>query len=63
MLNIPVLRWGKPYESLEIDQVVHFITGEPIANGQPGQRRLAAARHAQCAKMPARCCCDFNPRS
>ncbi|HHK41059.1 MAG TPA: aldehyde dehydrogenase, partial [Planctomycetaceae bacterium] len=31
MLNIPVIRWGKPYESLEIDDVVHFATGEPIA--------------------------------
>ena len=31
MLNLPVLRWGKPYESLETDTVVHFITGEPIA--------------------------------
>lgn len=31
MLNIPVIRWGKPYESLEIDEVLHFSTGEPIA--------------------------------
>ncbi|MCA9164577.1 MAG: aldehyde dehydrogenase, partial [Planctomycetales bacterium] len=31
MLNIPVIRWGKPYESLEIDEVKHFATGEPIA--------------------------------
>lgn len=31
MLNIPILRWGKPYESLEMDEVVHFSTGEPIA--------------------------------
>ncbi|HVX63420.1 MAG TPA: aldehyde dehydrogenase family protein [Pirellulales bacterium] len=31
MLNIPALRWGKPYESLETDTVSHFITGEPIA--------------------------------
>ncbi|HQU47448.1 MAG TPA: aldehyde dehydrogenase family protein [Pirellulales bacterium] len=31
MLNLPVLRWGKPYESLESDTVAHFITGEPIA--------------------------------
>lgn len=31
MLNIPILRWGEPYESLELDEVVHFITGEPIA--------------------------------
>lgn len=31
MLTIPVLRWGKPYESLEFDEVKHFATGEPIA--------------------------------
>lgn len=31
MLTLPVLRWGKPYESLEFDEVKHFITGEPIA--------------------------------
>ncbi len=31
MLEIPVIRWGKPYESLELSDVVHFNTGEPIA--------------------------------
>jgi len=31
MLNIPVIRWGKPYESLETDDVRHFVTGEAIA--------------------------------
>lgn len=31
MLTIPVLRWGKPYESLEVDELSHFITGEPLA--------------------------------
>ena len=24
MINIPVLRWGEPYESLETDEVVHW---------------------------------------
>ena len=28
MLNIPILRWGEPYESLDRDEVVHFTTGE-----------------------------------
>src|SRR5215831_13023414 len=32
MLHLPVLRWGEPYTSLETDPVVHFATGEPIAN-------------------------------
>lgn len=31
MIRIPVLRWGKPYESLEQSSVNHFHTGEPIA--------------------------------
>jgi acyl-CoA reductase-like NAD-dependent aldehyde dehydrogenase len=31
MMQIPILRWGQPYNSLEVDEVVHFSTGEPIA--------------------------------
>jgi acyl-CoA reductase-like NAD-dependent aldehyde dehydrogenase len=31
MLHLPVLRWGEPYTSMEVDEVVHFSTGEPIA--------------------------------
>src|SRR3954453_9513984 len=31
MVHLPVLRWGQPYESLDVDHVVHFATGEPIA--------------------------------
>lgn len=31
MLKIPVLRQGEPYESLDHDKVVHFATGEPLA--------------------------------
>jgi acyl-CoA reductase-like NAD-dependent aldehyde dehydrogenase len=31
MLQLPVIRWGEPYESLEVDQVVHFTSGEPMA--------------------------------
>ncbi len=31
MLEIPVVRWGKPYESLEKEDVVHFETGETLA--------------------------------
>ena len=32
MLHLPVLRWGQPYTSMDVDPVVHFATGEPIAN-------------------------------
>src|SRR5437867_3293512 len=31
MLNLPILRWGEPYTSLEQDSVVHFISGETLA--------------------------------
>jgi acyl-CoA reductase-like NAD-dependent aldehyde dehydrogenase len=31
MIHVPLLRWGKPYTSLDMDQVVHFDTGEPVA--------------------------------
>jgi hypothetical protein len=37
VLEIPVIRWGQPYESLESSEVIHFETGEPIARiGQAG---------------------------
>jgi acyl-CoA reductase-like NAD-dependent aldehyde dehydrogenase len=53
-LNLPVLRWGDPYDSLDVDEVVHFATGEPIArvgraNGgliQRDMRKAARARDA-----------------
>lgn len=52
MLNIPVIRWGKPYESLELDEVVHFSTGESIAqvsqaNGGIIQRDMRQAHKAR----------------
>jgi acyl-CoA reductase-like NAD-dependent aldehyde dehydrogenase len=31
MLEIPAVRWGKPYESMEKKDVVHFETGETLA--------------------------------
>lgn len=31
MIELAAVRWGEPYESLEVDEVVHFATGEPIA--------------------------------
>ena len=31
MLDIPVIRWGKPYESIDKTPIVHFETGETLA--------------------------------
>jgi len=52
MLHLPVLRWGAPYTSLDVDPVVHFATGEPIANvsranGGLIQRDLRKAQRAR----------------
>src|SRR6202008_3287908 len=54
MLHLPVLRWGAPYTSIDVDPVVHFATGEPIANVsranggliQRDMRKAARARDA-----------------
>src|SRR5215203_4953641 len=53
-MNIPALRWGQPYTSMEVDEVSHFATGEPVArlsraNGglvQRDMRKAQAARDA-----------------
>jgi acyl-CoA reductase-like NAD-dependent aldehyde dehydrogenase len=52
VLNLPVLRWGKPYESLETVELSHFLTGEPVAtmgqiNGGIVQRDLRKASRAR----------------
>jgi acyl-CoA reductase-like NAD-dependent aldehyde dehydrogenase len=52
MLNIPILRWGAPYTSIDVDEVVHFATGEPIArvsraNGGLIQRDMRHALRAR----------------
>ena len=31
MIHFPILRWGSPYQSRDVEQVVHFDTGETIA--------------------------------
>ena len=31
MLVLPAIRWGQPYESLEVEEISHFLTGEPVA--------------------------------
>lgn len=60
MLNIPVIRQGKPYESLETEQVVHFLSGEPVAtvsqaNGGLVSRDLRSADKARQALREFSC--------
>jgi hypothetical protein len=52
MLHLPALRWGQPYTSMDVDRVVHFSTGEPIAtvsraNGGLIQRDMRKASRAR----------------
>src|SRR5215813_9964464 len=59
ILNLPILRWGQPYTSLETEDVVHFITGERLPRvsqsntGLLGRdMRLAAPARALLAEIP-----------
>jgi acyl-CoA reductase-like NAD-dependent aldehyde dehydrogenase len=59
VINIPVLRWGQPYTSIDSDEVVHFATGEPIARvsrANPGlvqrDRRHAPRARAALRQIP-----------
>src|SRR5947208_5396103 len=52
MLHIPVSRWGEPYKSLDLDKVVHFASGEVLAevsraNGGLVERDMRHARRAR----------------
>jgi acyl-CoA reductase-like NAD-dependent aldehyde dehydrogenase len=31
LIHFPILRWGEAYRSLDLDRVVHFASGEPLA--------------------------------
>jgi acyl-CoA reductase-like NAD-dependent aldehyde dehydrogenase len=52
MVNIPILRWGQPYQSLDSDDVVHFVTGETLAKVSQANAGLLAKdiRYAQRAR-------------
>lgn len=54
MPHFPILRWGEPYESLDVDTVVHFATGEMLgevsqANGGLIARDMRRAHQARAA--------------
>lgn len=51
-MHLPAWRFGKPYESIERDTLVHFLTGEPVAEvsqvgGALVGRDLQKARRAR----------------
>ncbi|MFQ5742453.1 MAG: aldehyde dehydrogenase family protein [Acidobacteriota bacterium] len=52
MTHFPILRWGQPYKSLEVERVVHFASGEPLAEVSQANRGLIERdmQHAQRAR-------------
>src|SRR6266478_9159729 len=52
VIHIPVLRWGEPYKSMDVDKVVHFATGEPLAEVSRANAGLVERdmRHARRAR-------------
>src|SRR3954447_12351627 len=51
-MHIPISRWGEPYKSMEVDQVVHFISGETLAEVSRANAALVERdmRHAARAR-------------
>src|SRR5438477_1635068 len=52
MPHIPISRWGEPYKSLDLDKVVHFASGEVLAevsraNAGLVERDMRQARRAR----------------
>jgi len=31
MISLPAIRWGQPYESMDVEEISHFLTGERVA--------------------------------
>jgi acyl-CoA reductase-like NAD-dependent aldehyde dehydrogenase len=56
MVNIPILRWGQPYASLEMDNVVHFVSGETLAKVSQANPGLLTKdmRHGERARQVLR---------
>src|SRR5262249_54773279 len=52
MIHIPISRWGEPYKSLDLDRVVHFRSGEVLAEVSRANAGLVERdmRHARRAR-------------
>ena len=67
-MHFPILRWGDEYESLDVETVVHFATGEElceVSQANPGliardmrksRRAREALREIPCDELCARLC-------
>ena len=56
MIHFPILRWGEPYKSLEVDKVFHHATGEQMAEVSQANAGIIARdmRHAERARAVLR---------
>jgi acyl-CoA reductase-like NAD-dependent aldehyde dehydrogenase len=56
MIHFPILRWGEPYKSLEVDKVFHHATGEQMAEVSQANAGLIARdmRQAERARQVLR---------
>ena len=63
MIHIPVSRWGEPYKSMDIDKVVHFATGEPLAEVSRANGGLIERDMRHAAPGPRRASRDSHRRA
>jgi len=56
MIQLPAIRWGEAYQSLEADEVCHFLTGQPVARVSTVGAGIVKrdARHARRAREALR---------
>jgi len=62
MIHIPVLRWGEPYKSLDIDKVITFRHRRRPWRKLAGQRRHRRQGHALRQRAPRRAARNAHPR-
>jgi acyl-CoA reductase-like NAD-dependent aldehyde dehydrogenase len=62
MMNLPAIRWGECYESLEAEEVCHFLSGEPVARVSTVGAGIVKrdARHARRAREALRSMLPFE---
>lgn len=56
MITLPAIRWGETYQSLETEEIRHFLTGEPVARVATVGAGIVKrdARHARRAREALR---------
>ena len=61
MLEIPVIRWGKPYDSFEKKEIRHFVTGEAIATVDQAGSGIVK-RDLTKSHLARKCLTAFSPQ-